>query len=201
MQLNRSLLVIEDEKNENENDDEWEDDLGIAWRAEPRKMVMFHAAFHASFYTRRSSATPSERSAGSRSSPLHLTPHAARFWVARATCPPVCGRFACWLRPPSAETIFANTHDSPAKSRTLKVRDREDTITRHARRMRYRITDHRLLGIQGRGCGVGRGLGNGVGLGVAVGVGVGVTAGVGVGVTVGAGVGVTAGVGVGVGVG
>jgi len=23
--------------------------LGIAWRAEPRKMAMFHAAFHASF--------------------------------------------------------------------------------------------------------------------------------------------------------
>ena len=63
------------------------------------------------------------------------------------------------------------------------------------------VTSHRSLGIQGRGCGVGRGLGNGVGLGVAVGVGVGVTAGVGVGVTVGAGVGVTAGVGVGVGVG
>ena len=36
--------------------------FGVAWRAEPRKMAMFHAAFHASFYTRRSSATPSERS-------------------------------------------------------------------------------------------------------------------------------------------
>jgi hypothetical protein len=34
----------------------------MAWRAEPRKMAMFDAALHASFYTRRSSATPSERS-------------------------------------------------------------------------------------------------------------------------------------------
>jgi hypothetical protein len=73
------------------------------------------------------------RCADSRSSPLHLTPHAARFWVARASRVLVRRR---------TETIFANNHDFPAKSRTVKVRDREDAITRHVRRMRYPITDH-----------------------------------------------------------